>query len=400
MKALIIDDEFNVRYVIRQLGEWKKFGISTLLEATNGNEAKKIIEKESPEIIFTDIKMPGMSGMELIEWLHANSYSGKVIFITGFDDYSFMRKAIQYSSFDYLLKPIEAEPFNQTLAAAVEAWVSEEEERSSKEIGVLQEVKRFQMNQAVTQACLGEPFDELEVASFLPHAEQYDLTLISFYQMHHAEPYINQLADELIKQGWGNAFALQHDSTLCLVISKEAHWVLIEEWISQQFDIPIRLASGHSLRFINEIPKLFRDLQKAMDGQNYRSIHRVNDLDDARRMQDIVAYVEMYYMEELSLEKLANRFFLSREHISRKFKQQTGKPLSKYVMNLRINQAKTWLTETDESILSISLMLGYQDEKYFSKLFKKVVGITPFEYRNIEKKLEWTVGNVKHTEVK
>jgi two-component system, response regulator YesN len=95
-------------------------------------------------------------------------------------------------------------------------------------------------------------------------------------------------------------------------------------------------------------------------------------------------------MEELSLEKLANRFFLSREHISRKFKQQTGMPLSKYIMNLRIDQAKSWLSETDESILSISLMLGYQDEKYFSKLFKKVVGITPFEYRNLDKKLALT----------
>ncbi len=390
MKALMIDDEVNVRFVIKQLGRWKEYGITTLFEAADGHEAKRIIEKECPEIIFTDIKMPGMSGIELIEWLQANSYTGKVIFITGFDDYTFMRQAIQYSSFDYLLKPIEAEPFNKTLAAAVKAWKRDEKDRTSKEIGESEEVKRYRMNQVVTQACLGESFDELEVASFLPYAEEYELTLISFYQMHHAEPYIKKLADELLQQEWGNAFALQHDSTLCLVMSKESHWILIEEWISHRFDIPIRLVNGDPFRCLKEIPKLFQELQKAIDGQNYRSIHRVNDLDDARRMQDIVAYVEMYYMEELSLEKLANRFFLSREHISRKFKQQTGMPLSKYVMNLRINQAKTWLTESDESILSISLMLGYQDEKYFSKLFKKVVGMTPFEYRNEVKKLELT----------
>jgi len=386
VKALMIDDEINVRFVMKQLGEWAKYGITTLFEAANGQEAKRIIEKESPEIIFTDIKMPGMNGMELIEWLHTNSYTGKVIFITGYDDYSFMRKAIQFSSFDYLLKPIEAEPFNHTLAAAVEAWKKEEKERSNKDNGDLEDVKRFRMNQVVTQACIGEQFDELEIATFLPHANQYELTLMSFYQMHHAESYIQQLAAELMKQGWGKAFALQHDSSLCLVMSNESDWILIEEWISQQFDIPIRLVSGKPISLLNEIPRAFRDLQREMEGQNFRSIHRVNDLDDARRMQDIVAYVEMYYMEELSLEKLANRFFLSREHISRKFKQQTGLPLSKYVMNLRINQAKMWLMETEESILSISLMLGYQDEKYFSKLFKKVVGMTPFEYRNAKEK--------------
>lgn len=388
MKALIIDDEFNVRYVIRQLGQWKQHGITDVLEAANGEEAKKIIESQSPEIIFTDIKMPRISGIEIMEWLNSIAYSGKVIFITGFDDYSFMRKAIQCSSFDYLLKPIEADPFNNTLAAAVESWLSEEEERQNKGTGVLEEVKRFHMNQVVTQACLGEPFEESEVTSFLPLADEFDLTLISFYHMHHSEPYIQLLADELFDQDWGNAFALQHDPNLCLVISTQKHWLVIEKWISHQFDIPVRLVSAKTLRLLNEIPRLYQDLQKAMDDQNYRSIHSLNDLDDAQRMQDIVAYVETYYMEELSLEKLANRFFLSREHISRKFKQQTGMPLSKYIMKLRIDQARSWLSETDESILSISLMLGYQDEKYFSKLFKKVVGITPFEYRNLEKKLE------------
>jgi two-component system response regulator YesN len=55
--------------------------------------------------------------------------------------------------------------------------------------------------------------------------------------------------------------------------------------------------------------------------------------------------------------------------------------LSKYMTDLRIKQAKAWLRETDKTIYSISTMLGYQDEIYFSKLFKKVVGVTPFEFR-------------------
>ena len=95
MKALIVDDETNVRKIIRFLGQWEKHGITDILEARNGEEAKALIERESPEIIMTDVKMPKKNGIELIEWLDANSYPGKVILITGFDDYSFMRKAIQ-----------------------------------------------------------------------------------------------------------------------------------------------------------------------------------------------------------------------------------------------------------------------------------------------------------------
>lgn len=385
VKALIVDDEFNVRDVIRHLGQWEKYGITHLLEASNGDDAKRMIEKESPEIIFTDVKMPGMSGMELIEWLDSISYPGKVILISGFDDYSFMRKAIQFSSFDYLLKPIEADAFNKTLEEAVKSWANEEEVRSNKDTGVYEDVKRFRSNQLVTAACMGEQFDKNDIESYVPKADRYTLTLISFYQMHHPAPYIQLLADELVERKIGNVFALQNDHNLCLVITIPEHWLSVEEWISHQFDIPVRLVCGEPLESLGDIHNSFKSLQKAMKNQNFRSIHRLDDLDVARRIEDIVSYVEKYYMEELSLEKLSNVFFLSREHISRKFKQKTGMLLSKYITKLRTDQAKRWLRETEKSIYSISLMLGYQDEKYFSKLFKKVVGMTPFEYRNGEK---------------
>ncbi|MEF2093250.1 response regulator [Bacillus sp. CFBP9009] len=385
MKALIVDDEFNVRDVIRHLGQWEKYGITQLLEASNGDDAKRMIEKESPEIIFTDVKMPGMSGIELIEWLDSISYPGKVILISGFDDYSFMRKAIQFSSFDYLLKPIEADAFNKTLEEAVKSWANEEEVRANEDTGVYEDVKRFRSNQLVTAACMGEHFDKNDIESYLPKAGGYTLTLISFYQMHHPAPYIQLLADELVERKIGNVFALQNDHNLCLVITIPDHWLSVEEWISHQFDIPVRLVCGEPLESLGDIHNSFKSLQKAMKNQNFRSIHRLDDLDVARRIEDIVSYVEKYYMEELSLEKLSNVFFLSREHISRKFKQKTGMLLSKYITKLRTDQAKRWLRETEKSIYSISLMLGYQDEKYFSKLFKKVVGMTPFEYRNGEK---------------
>lgn len=386
MKALIVDDELNVRYVIRQLGQWEINGITGLLEARNGEEAKRIIQKEKPEIIFTDVKMPGMSGIEMIEWLDSIAYPGKVIFITGFDDYSFMRKAIKHNSFDYLLKPIDAEPFNHTLAEAVKSWANEEVDRKYKETGVYDDVKRLRINQIVTEACLGEFFDLAEIASLLPAADEYDLSLISFYQMHHSAPYIQRLAEELEHQEWGNAFELQNDHSLCLVITVKGVWLSVEEWISQQFDIPVRLVDGESLMSLECLSISYMALQMKLEDQHFRAIHRLNDLDNACRMRNIVHYVDTYYMEELTLEKLSNRFFLSREHISRKFKQETGMTLSKYMTKLRIDQAKSRLRESDESILSISQMLGYQDEKYFSKLFKKVTGLTPFEYRNHKKR--------------
>ncbi|WP_221568877.1 response regulator [Alkalihalobacillus sp. TS-13] len=381
MKALIADDEMNVRDVLRYLGQWDQHGITEILEASDGQEAKTIIDESQPELIFTDIKMPGMTGIDIIEWLDGISYPGKVIFITGYNDYSFMRQAIKYSSFDYLLKPIEPEPFNKTLSEAVESWKNDQKSRHSDQT-VDKDLKKLWLNQIMTAACMGEAFEPDDILPYLPTADQYELSLISFYQMHHPDPYVDLLADMLVQRKLGNAFSLHFDRNLCLVISIKDEWLTIEEWMSQEFDIPIRLVSGERLYSLTDIPSSYQTLQTAIDNHEYRSNHRMDDLDTPRRIKDIVSYVNDFYMEELSLEKLSNLFFFSREHISRKFKEETGLPLSKYITKLRIDQAKIWLKETEETIYSISLLLGYQDEKYFSKLFKKVVGVTPFEFRN------------------
>ncbi|CDQ21276.1 two-component system, response regulator YesN [Halobacillus karajensis] len=381
MKVLIVDDEINVLEVVRFLGEWDKYGITEILEAGEGEEAKGMIKAEKPEIIFTDIKMPGMSGMELIEWLNYISYQGKVIFITGYNDYDFMRKAIKYNSFDYLLKPIEGEAFNKTLKEAVESWKKDEQKTYPSEDIMDDGYLKLKIDQMVTDACMGEPFNPNDLQPFLPEADHYEVSLLSFYHMHHADPYIKSLAEKLSKQKLGNAFTLQNDRNLCLVLTVEEEWLNVEEWICEHFDIPLRLVTSKHPQPLNHLFDSYLELQEAMDHHQYRSLHRLADFDTARRMKDIVSYVDTYYMEDLSLEKLSNLFFFSREHISRKFKLETGLPLSKYVTKLRIDQAKAWLRETDETIYSISLMLGYQDEKYFSKLFKKVTGYTPFEFR-------------------
>jgi two-component system response regulator YesN len=384
MKVLIVDDEPNVRKIIRFMGQWKKHGITDIFEARNGEEAKGIIDRESPEIIMTDVKMPHKNGIELLEWLHSHSYSGKVIMITGFDDYSFMRKAIEYDSFDYLLKPIEDEMLNEALTRAVESWKMEEEERRNIKSGFYEEVKKFRINREMTFACNGEGFDFEEIALSLPQADAYDLTLIYFYQTQHSDHYLQLLTEELIRSEWGNVYAIQNDRNLCVILSIHGQFFLIEEWITRQCTIPIRLVSGLPLESLDEIPKSFQFAQSAMAEQNFRAIHRLTDLDDAKRMNDIVTFVNEHYMDELSLDMLATRFFLSREHISRRFKQEIGVTLSSYVIELRINQAKQWLCQSDEKMYSIALKLGYQDEHYFSKLFKKVVGLTPLEYRNNE----------------
>ncbi len=375
MKALIVDDERNVRNVIRQLGDWDVSGITMLLEASNGYEALDIVRTENPDIIFTDIKMPRMTGLELIEELNTLGYTGKIILVTGYDDYTFMRKAIQLNSFDYLLKPIDADAFDSVLNRVVTA-IGEEALEDGE---IVEEARRLRSNQIFTSACTGGGTEEL--AAFLPADDELEMSLLSFYHTHLPEPHMDALRGELQEKGMGNVFAFLEEENLYGVLTVKGQWVYVEEWVSGHIDLPIRLVQGE-LPDLDELSSTFSKLQGELQQNHYRSIRSLDELESARRIQEIVSYVETYYMEDISLDRLSKMFFLTREHISRTFKKETGLPLSKFVAKLRIEQAKVWLIDSDETIYSIATMLGYQDEKYFSKLFKKVTGFTPYEFRS------------------
>ena len=100
---------------------------------------------------------------------------------------------------------------------------------------------------------------------------------------------------------------------------------------------------------------------------------------------EIVKYVDSHYADDLTLQNIAERFFLSREYISRKFKQQFQENLSDYIERIRMDKAKLLLMNPQYRIVQIADLVGYKDEKYFSKVFKKQEGISPNEYRKQRK---------------
>ncbi|PAE17902.1 hypothetical protein CHH91_02185 [Virgibacillus sp. 7505] len=379
MKALLVDDERNGREVLRALGEWEQNGITVLLEASDGEEALELIESEQPEIIFTDIKMPRMNGIELMEQLHAADYRGKCILVTGYDDYQFMRKAIQFNSYDYLLKPIDPDAFTKVLENVTQAIVAEKQSLEN-EAEVLGDARRLLLEQQVSALCIGELKDFSILQNVLPQEEKIDLTLLSFYHMHQPDQVMGALTSELHRYAIGDVFRFQIEDNLYVVLSAADQWLQIENWLRQHLDIPVRLVQK-TLRSLAEISSVFEQLTVELAEHRYRTIRRLEELESEQRGQDIVAYVQSYYMEDVSLERLSKLFFLSKEHISRKFKQETGMTLSRYVTDCRMKQAKQWLETTDKTMYDIARLLGYQDEVYFSKLFKKETGLTPTAYR-------------------
>jgi two-component system, response regulator YesN len=244
MKAIIIDDEKHVREGIVLLADWEKFGIQKIFEASDGNEAINLINEYQPEIIFTDMRMPKRDGISLLKWLHQHDLPCKTIVVSGYDDYEYMRNAIFYKSFDYILKPIDPEILNSTIERAVL---------------------------------------------------------------------------ELRKQTVPN-----------ITVNAETDVIELEK---------------------NNIEK-------------------------------IEQYIRENYQHDMNLQEIAEKFFLNKEYISRKFKHQYQETITDYLTKIRIEKAKELLINPNKKIYEVAYHVGYQNEKYFSKVFKKQVGQTPNEYRN------------------
>ncbi|MFC6602313.1 helix-turn-helix transcriptional regulator [Ectobacillus funiculus] len=98
---------------------------------------------------------------------------------------------------------------------------------------------------------------------------------------------------------------------------------------------------------------------------------------------DIEKYLQANFDRDVKLQEIAERFYLSREYISRKFKQEFKENISDYIVKIRMNRAKALLKNKDFKIYEIAHMVGYQDDKYFRKVFKKVEGVTPNDYRSL-----------------
>ncbi len=118
-KVLLVDDEPFIIQGLSMLIDWKKEGFDIVATASNGEEALEYIKSEAPDIVFADIKMPNMTGIELLKKVYEEKISSaKFVILTGFDDFDYARSALKYKALDYLLKPIGKEELLNVLKKA------------------------------------------------------------------------------------------------------------------------------------------------------------------------------------------------------------------------------------------------------------------------------------------
>ncbi len=114
-RVMIIDDEMSARRLLQVSIDWKSLDMELVGEAESGIEAINIIDELRPDIVFVDISMPFMNGIEFIEVATKRYTDLMIIVLTGFDDFEYARQCVRLPVIEYLLKPIVRQEVTEVL---------------------------------------------------------------------------------------------------------------------------------------------------------------------------------------------------------------------------------------------------------------------------------------------
>ena len=112
------------------------------------------------------------------------------------------------------------------------------------------------------------------------------------------------------------------------------------------------------------------------------SIFKFTDARHANAMHLCTQYIDSHYFEKITLEELAQKVYLSAPYLSQIFKQEIGTTFNQYLNQIRISKSKALLRCDDLRLTDISMAVGFEDQSYFTKVFKRITGITPKKYRD------------------
>lgn len=118
LTILIVDDEKLERNGIKFLLKREKEEFR-ILEAANGKDALGVLASNHVDILFSDVKMPYMNGLELVRQVRETNEDMEIVIFSGYNDFSYAREALRYGVVDYVLKPVDPEKFSKTLSRVI-----------------------------------------------------------------------------------------------------------------------------------------------------------------------------------------------------------------------------------------------------------------------------------------
>jgi len=372
---LLVDDEKPIREKLINNTNWENEGYQ-IFSASNGEQALNIIKEKGIDILVTDIQMPKISGMNLIEKSRKNSGHLKVIVISGFAEFEYAQKSIRFGVNDYLLKPFRSEKLLEVVNKAREELIKEK--NNEQRLAVL----RGEISNYINENKLNTIYNWLIDDQFFQYQslimDRVDLNaVLKRGSKDDILKTVNKIIEELKSAN----------------LDKEKLYVVLNNLILESFKI-IKDLDYKAEDLMNTIDK---DKMESINYDNLKEIEimlkefllRLHDLisfnpgdKNAEMINEMKEYIAANYQDGITLSEMARKFNLSTGHLSNLFNEETGESFSDYLNMIRLNKAKELLKTTNDKIYQIADQLGFNDAYYFSSWFKKQVGASPTTYRD------------------
>lgn len=495
-KVLLVDDEILLRNGLKHLLNWEKEGFKVIGEASTGLEALKIIEKEKPHIIISDIVMPSMDGVSLCQKINEKYPEIQIIILSSYSDFKYVKETFKYGVKDYILKPSLSEdsllsllkklalnipgfklsPSNgiKTLDNALNNYFYGKTSQDDKQI-----LNDFFTHDSFTISCSKTTTNSLftleaiqkylknhdvsfNVQAFCPSSNL--ICIIANYNSNiNIEIEFKNLINNICNDNSNLFFVISnpfYEIEKCpKVYEKE-----IKTYLNYKFYFPnlscilyknIKITTDifnlkkyseylycldidNSMKYLSSYIKNLKatffldslDVKSLcnnaiyttisiLDTMNYdvsklkytktdyfslidnttcidevinvinsfcleiQSIQSIQEEPRFHFIDKILDYIENNYNEQLSLKMLAEKFHFNYYYLSSYFSTHNDEGFSEYLNKIRIQKSIELLENHDISISEISYMVGYSDNSYFCKVFKKFTGYTPSRYKKM-----------------
>jgi two-component system response regulator YesN len=463
-KVLIVDDESWVLENYRLGIDWASRGFEVVDTASNGMEALDKIRQIHPDLVLTDIRMPVMGGLVMIRQAKQMFPDLEFVVISGYAEFSYAQKALNFGVAGYCLKPVEDADI-QGVLTAVRERLDKRYDRRVDYFSALEFMTDDMADQKLSASDIGMHWDAQQGMRVLICVGRWDagkgrlwnvvmplgvdrkacfvsdgdleqavqeLTLqiglvVGVSRVVHDVSLVNNAiveaqiaANQSFMTGRRGIFYYQSSSRgpLREVLNQLVEALEMRETaqVMDVFDkISEMMESGtynirHAFYVYNqisdmlfqrgleddlydlinyeELTQLFGNVTEMLTALQEQCLSIINygtDLDVQAVSNDVVREILKYlhdnYYQDISLRELADQYYLNPSYLCRTFKKQVGKPFTVYLANLRLRHACELLRATTLSVYEIAERCGYKDYFYFARLFKRMLGITPSQYR-------------------
>lgn len=328
--VLIVDDMEAIRNMIKRLPIWgSSSGFIIKAEAKDGEEALQLFKKQDFDLVISDIRMPKVDGIELIKELKDISPETITILLTDYAEFSFAKEAIKFGVFDYLVKPVDKEALLNVLKKAYELLKHREGQLYSyyPEKYVYDASKKISAgdNSGIDEIIAIEETIKVRTKDNLVNTEML----------------LEKLENDIKK-----------------IVVEEHSWLI--KFMGMKYEYKLDTWLMCMLEKLNEFP--------AVNSKN-------------QYVNKISRYLLENIEKEVSMNDLAEKLYLSKNYLGELFKQETGISVGEFINNAKVHRAGVLLLESDLKFYQIAYALGFNNIEYFTKIFKKIMGETPQNYR-------------------